>query len=234
MGEADARKNPSHVFIAEGLATAEAVYQMTQSTFGDRVLVVAAVDAGNIPKVAERLNSMYPQALKVIAADNDQATEKRLGKNPGMIAAQEAIAKYPEMQMAIPESIDGKNTDWNDVYLDFGLEQSTRAILLAMGTHNPKQEASQEKSTLIELQGLCNREIGRKLYQATGGDLTQLPRIQASLDAAGGKVINMELLQKATGMSEVARADAWKKAVSDMPVARKVKSNQDNSKEKTR
>lgn len=113
---------PSHVVIAEGVATAEAALQIAQKIYGQNVLAVAAIDSGNLAHVAEKIQQLYPEAIKIIAADNDRATEDKTQKNPGLDAAKEIVDKLPYFTIKTPNIISGKNTDWNDVLKHHGIE----------------------------------------------------------------------------------------------------------------
>jgi putative DNA primase/helicase len=90
--------------IVEGLATGLAVFQ---SVPGCRVIV--AFDCGNMEPVAKRLNVV---GLAAVAADNDHATETRIGKNPGLVHGQ-AAADLIGCGLAWPTGITG--TDYADM-----------------------------------------------------------------------------------------------------------------------
>lgn len=70
--------------IAEGYATAASIFEATGYP------VAVAFDCGNLLPVAKALREKYPHARFLICADNDTATAKRLGRNPGIEAATEA------------------------------------------------------------------------------------------------------------------------------------------------
>lgn len=90
--------------IVEGLATGLAVFQ---SVPGCRVIV--AFDCGNMEPVAKRL---CVAGLAAVAADNDHATEARIGKNPGLVHGQ-AAADLIGCGIAWPTGIAG--TDYADM-----------------------------------------------------------------------------------------------------------------------
>lgn len=132
---------PSHVVIAEGVATAEAALQIAQKIYGQNVLAVAAIDSGNLAHVAEKIQQLYPEAIKIIAADNDRATEDKTQKNPGLDAAKEIVDKLPYFTIKTPNIISGKNTDWNDVLKHHGLE-------IAVSMFNVQKQKENSQSTL--------------------------------------------------------------------------------------
>lgn len=95
------RNGASITVLCEGLATGLAIFAAARLT-----RIVVAFNAGNLPRV-----SVPRSGLAVVAADNDHETAARLGRNPGVLAAQEAAAGLG-CGVAIPEGIAG--TDWCD------------------------------------------------------------------------------------------------------------------------
>ena len=182
IGSPAARAVPTHIVLAEGIATAEAAHQILAG--GDRrVLAVAAIDAGNLVHVASTLQQMFPAAKKIIAVDNDLGTEQKHGKNSGIVAARAVAAKYPEYTLAIPEPIDGKNTDWNDVLVQKGRSSARMAFGAALGIVGKKPEP--QHKLLPDINGLCPRDVGKAAFDAIGGDLNKLPQLQRELNDHG-------------------------------------------------
>ena len=182
IGSPAARAVPTHIVLAEGIATAEAAHQILAG--GDRrVLAVAAIDAGNLVHVASTLQHMFPAAKKIIAVDNDLGTEQKHGKNSGIVAARAVAAKHPEYTLAIPEPIDGKNTDWNDVLVQKGRSSARMAFGAALGIVGKKPEPQQK--LLPDINGLCPRDVGKAAFDAIGGDLNKLPQLQRELNDHG-------------------------------------------------
>lgn len=70
--------------LVEGFATGLAVYQATPNC-----RVIVAFDCGNMDAAAKRLSI---SGLALVAADNDHATEARIGKNPGIEHGKAAAA----------------------------------------------------------------------------------------------------------------------------------------------
>ena len=95
------RNSASITVLCEGLATGLAVFAAMPLA---RVLV--AFNSGNLSRVPAPKSGMV-----VFAADNDHATFKKIGRNPGVMAATEA-AEAIGCGVAIPEGIEG--TDWCD------------------------------------------------------------------------------------------------------------------------
>ena len=182
IGSPAARAVPTHIVLAEGIATAEAAHQILAG--GDRrVLAVAAIDAGNLVHVASTLQHMFPAAKKIIAVDNDLGTEQKHGKNSGIVAARAVAAKHPEYTLAIPEPIDGKNTDWNDVLVQKGRSSARMAFGAALGIVGKKPEP--QHKLLPDINGLCPRDVGKAAFEAIGGDLNKLPQLQRELNDHG-------------------------------------------------
>lgn len=95
------------LYVAEGWATAVTIAREL------RLPVVAAMSAGNLRPVAERLRAARPRLALVVAADNDHGTRG----NPGMTAAAEAARAvsgaliWPHVCLAD----ECKCTDFNDL-----------------------------------------------------------------------------------------------------------------------
>lgn len=70
--------------VAEGFATAASVHEATGHP------VAVAFDAGNLEPVARALRDLYPATRIIVCADDDADTAARIGRNPGMDAANAA------------------------------------------------------------------------------------------------------------------------------------------------
>jgi putative DNA primase/helicase len=90
--------------VCEGLATGLAIYAAVPTA---RVRVTFS--AHGILSGAQGM----PNGLTVIAADNDHETAERIGKNPGIVAAEKAAAEIG-CGVAIPECGPGES-DWCDL-----------------------------------------------------------------------------------------------------------------------
>ena len=97
------------IVIGEGYATCATIHECTGH------LVVVAFDAPNLLPVARLFRERYPEAIIIMAADNDQFTLAPIN-NPGVTRAREA-AKEANGLVAIPEFSDlsRKPTDFNDL-----------------------------------------------------------------------------------------------------------------------
>lgn len=95
------RAGASLTVLCEGFATGAAIFAAAPLT-----RVVVCFNAGNLGEVPQPRRGMV-----VVAADNDHATEKRIGRNPGLEAAR-AAADALGCGVAVPMGIIG--TDWSD------------------------------------------------------------------------------------------------------------------------
>ncbi len=104
------------MLICEGFATGASLYEAT------RIPTLAAMDAGNLERVATDMRNKYGDNMKItIAADNDHTTSG----NPGVTYAEKAAAavrgtvvipKFDEKEKA------QKLTDFNDLAQSRGKE----------------------------------------------------------------------------------------------------------------
>lgn len=99
-----ARKGSTLTIFTEGFATAATLYCAVASA-----TVIVTFSANNLPLVVEQFQ---PRGLAVIAADNDHETMGRIGKNPGMDAAQKA-AEICGAGVSVP---DAAGSDFNDLF----------------------------------------------------------------------------------------------------------------------
>ena len=112
------------ILICEGWATGATAHKATG------LPVVAAMDAGNLKRVAPILRGRYPSARLVILADND-AKPGRVD-NPGVTAAI-AAARAAGALVAIPP----EPGDFNDLAAAQGLEAVREVIAAAAAPPQP-------------------------------------------------------------------------------------------------
>ena len=147
-------KTPSVVIVAEGVATADSVHQIASEIYGkDSVLTLSAVDSGNLPNVAAKVQHNFPNAQKIVAADNDalNATRAELKyKNAGLEKANEVKQAFTDFQVALCPALTDekgvvKNTDWNDFLKANGKTESVKAFSQNeqyIAQHSVKQQAA--------------------------------------------------------------------------------------------
>jgi putative DNA primase/helicase len=101
------------VVICEGYATGVSIHMATG------YCVVVAFSAGNLQPVAAKIRAALPEAVLVLAADDDFQT----AGNPGVTSAHAAAAAVSGL-VAVPRWIDdrGEGTDFNDLHLAEGLD----------------------------------------------------------------------------------------------------------------
>ncbi|MFN7755715.1 MAG: DUF927 domain-containing protein [Holosporales bacterium] len=123
------------ICMAEGFATAASVHEATGYP------VIVAVDAGNLTPVAKALRKVHPDALLILAADDDHRTDG----NPGITKASEAAAAVGGVFVA-PDFSDAqrgeKDTDFNDMAALKGLEAVKAQIEAAIKAYGEAEEAA--------------------------------------------------------------------------------------------
>lgn len=107
------------IYIAEGYATACTVHMATGKT------VLCAFDSGNIEAAIKKVLEKYPNAILVMAADNDhETTINGKHRNTGIETAKKINAKYPQIEYRYPVFKDGTGkSDYNDLYVHEGLQE---------------------------------------------------------------------------------------------------------------
>lgn len=83
----DIGAHPECIYIGEGVATMVALHVATRHS-----PVVASMDAHSLVDCARAVRNRFPKSTLIICADDDAATELRLGRNPGIEAANAAAA----------------------------------------------------------------------------------------------------------------------------------------------
>lgn len=124
IGQVDA---PSWLLLAEGYATAAALHQATGYA------VVVTFNAGNIQHVAATMRKLHSSAKILICSDDDADTEKRRGKNPGVLAAVGA-AKAVQGFWCKPDGLPEGKTDFNDLAAAAGIDEVRRQIAAAISS----------------------------------------------------------------------------------------------------
>ncbi|MBN8506482.1 MAG: PriCT-2 domain-containing protein, partial [Burkholderiales bacterium] len=126
---------PAVLCLAEGYATAASCHEASGWP------VAVCFDSGNLAEVARGLPVLLPGAAFLVLADDDAATAERTGKNPGRVAAAQAVRalrKAGALAWAVCPTghAPGSNADFNDMHQAQGLDavrtalQAARAELL--------------------------------------------------------------------------------------------------------
>lgn len=123
----DPGSEPDAVLIGEGFATCATSHEATGRP------VAVAFDSGNLAPVARELHRLYPRALVLVIADNDQATEASTGRNPGREAADKAAraVRGAVVWPGAAELPEG-GSDWNDAAAHVGLDHVRERIEAAL------------------------------------------------------------------------------------------------------
>lgn len=135
----------SWLLLAEGYATAAALHQATGYA------VVVTFNAGNIQHVAAAMRKLHPAAKILICADDDADTEKRRGKNPGVLAAV-AAAKAEQGFWCKPDGLPEGKTDFNDLAAAAGADEVKRqitAVIAAAGDAALTPTAKGQKAAVV-------------------------------------------------------------------------------------
>ncbi len=134
------------IIISEGLATT-----LTTHLIRPYALAVAALDAGNLPTVAETMRRLYPNAAIIISGDNDWHEPGELddnGKpkvNGGKIFADKA-AEAVNGAVSLPPT--HYKADWDDYRQQNGLEAATAAFNDSL--YQPQGESMGAQLEVIE------------------------------------------------------------------------------------
>lgn len=111
IGSKPQQHNGQPVFVlCEGYATGASIHECTNH------LLLVTFDTSNLLHVAKAIRERVPQAIIVLAADNDQWTTQPVS-NPGVHYATAAAAAVGGF-VAVPQFIDleGQPTDFNDLH----------------------------------------------------------------------------------------------------------------------
>ena len=116
----------SAILLGEGYATMAKIYELTSYP------CVAAMTCSKLWETAEILAKAFPKSKIIIMADNDWETEQKRGFNPGIKAANSAVARKIAVDYIAPDltPADEGLSDWDDYALKYGNEK-TAGILQA-------------------------------------------------------------------------------------------------------
>lgn len=125
-------KSDGPIHIVESDSTGSSVNAATGDT------VVVAFTAYNLEAVAKTIRAMKPENAIFIAADNDHIKENELradGKpkgNTGKVYGERAAAAIGAQTLLPSFSPADKGTDWNDVHVSRGLDETKRQLVTGM------------------------------------------------------------------------------------------------------
>lgn len=179
------------IHIGEGVATA---MTLVMAGCGN---VIAALNAGNLPKVVRELRLLFPYADIVICGDDDRHNTS----NPGRTKAEQAARDYG-CKVVFPNfaTWNGKQTtDFNDLHQIQGIEEVKRQIRLAAFLL-PEQDKTSTPLTIdsCRIAHLLTTQPPPRQYIVN--DLL-LSGIVAQLIGAGGTAKTMLLLELAVAVA---------------------------------
>jgi len=165
----EAKDTHTTILLAEGVATAITVYEVLERKYP----VVAAMNCGNLLAVAKSLRTKFKNPF-VIMADNDLATEKKNGNNPGIDAAMDVKKNNLALDILFPPfNIPEAGSDWNDYVSRYGSDNNTikklreRLVYLNLP---PRERAEYDKRKKIKsLTRSLDPEISIKSQEYIGG-----------------------------------------------------------------
>ncbi len=137
------------IVICEGYSTGASIHMATG------LMVICAFDAGNMMAVATKLRANLPNAVIVLAADNDAWTgpPKHPIENPGVHYARAAATAVGGL-LVVPTfaNVDARPTDFNDLATLEGPEAVKAQLRAALGPRDPEPSglSSGAASTTIE------------------------------------------------------------------------------------
>lgn len=101
------------ILFAEGYATAASLHEATGWP------AVVCLDAGNLIKVTNQFRTRRPDALMIVAGDDDTKTMATKGVNPGRQKAGLA-AEQTKAVLAFPQGLTPEHSDFNDLVAQLG------------------------------------------------------------------------------------------------------------------
>lgn len=178
-------KDGEPILYAEGYSTSASISEATNRP------VVMTVDAGNLPKVAEKLKEKFPNSLHVVLGDDDRDNQVNKGKEKAEEAAQITGGIY-----AVPvfssEEKQNRLTDFNDLHKSQGLEAVRHQIegVITANIHKA-EEMNEGTKTNIESGPVITENFEKEM--------------DAALNTATSQQYNNEPVQ--TELAPVAGAD---------------------------
>ncbi len=114
-------KNGEPILYAEGYATAASIAEATNRS------VVMTVDAGNMPKVGDKLKAHYPNSQHLFLADDDRNNNVNKGVEKAREAALLTNGHWLTPRF-IRDQIEVGMTDFNDLHISSGLGSVNQQI----------------------------------------------------------------------------------------------------------
>lgn len=124
-------KNGEPIILTEGYATGATLYENA----GKKAVVISFGKNGLLD-TAKSLRERYPDSKIYIGADNDHNKEA----NVGLIDAKAVERTVPNSYVLLPQFSQGDTgKDWNDVFVDKGIDEFKRQLKEQLSVINPQQ-----------------------------------------------------------------------------------------------
>ncbi|WP_411350861.1 LPD1 domain-containing protein [Moraxella lincolnii] len=124
-------KNGEPIILAEGYATGATLHENA----GKKAVVISFGKNGLLD-TAKSLRERYPDSKIYIGADNDHNKEV----NVGLIDAKAVERTVPNSYVLLPQFSQGDTgKDWNDVFVDKGIDEFKRQLKEQLSVINPQQ-----------------------------------------------------------------------------------------------
>lgn len=123
-------RHARRVCVAEGFASAAAVYLATQGGQGQFDAVIMTLSANNMLPVVEQLVECYPSVDLFCALDNDVKSMKSGKGNTGIATGINILKKFSQIKCVFPVFDEQLNySDFNDLYNLSGTKKTRSQIL---------------------------------------------------------------------------------------------------------
>lgn len=132
-------RNGEPILYAEGYSTSASIAEATGRP------VVMTVDAGNLPPVAEKLKSRYPDSPHVVLGDDDRDNKVNKGREKAEEAAALTGGTFEVPEFSDQEKQQGL-TDFNDLHQARGLDAVREQVEKAVAQVSKVETMSEEKS----------------------------------------------------------------------------------------
>lgn len=135
-------ENGKPIIITEGYATGATLHEQTNRT------VLVAFGKGGLLAVAQQIREHCPDSKIYIGADNDHAKTLEINpntgkphENVGLVNAQKVTEAVPNTHVLVPQFATGeRGKDWNDIYVNKGLDEFKRQLKEQLNHINPPKE----------------------------------------------------------------------------------------------
>ena len=132
-------QNGEPILYAEGYSTSASIAESTGRP------VVMTVDAGNLPRVAEKLKDKYPASSHIVLGDDDRDNKVNKGREKAEEAAALTSGAFRVPAFNDQEKQDGL-TDFNDLHQSRGLDAVREQVEQIVAQSAKVEDMSEEKN----------------------------------------------------------------------------------------